>query len=394
MPTCGIWWGAHSSSGWTALESMIGRKLAIVHDYTDWTATFPTAQEVQASAQGRILFVGWTAKNYSTGRPAATWSQIASGQQDAQIDREAAALKAFGQPIMVAFQVEPEQPAFAAFGTAADYVAAWQHLHQRFAADGVTNVVWVWDVEGDVYDHGSTYQDWYPGDAYVDWIMWDPYNWYGCSGGPKNWDSFSTIVDPMYTWLTTHSGTPGNGDYVSKPWGLAEFGTVEGAAPTDKQQWLLSAVSTAQASFPRLKALVYFDSDDVTNGRGCNWQVNSSGPSLSGYVTDGQQPYTTDSMVPAAPTIVANPVPVTTKPGTVVTFSAKATGTPPPKVVWQEQLPGGTKWLTMPRQTSPTARILASPIDNGRQYRALFWDPAVPGRVLQVSSGVASLTVG
>src|ERR1039458_3734336 len=89
VPTCGVLWGAHSSSGYASMESQIGRPLAIVHDYTDWPATFPGASEEAAAAGGRILFVDWTARNYATNEAAATWAQIADGTQDAHINAEA-----------------------------------------------------------------------------------------------------------------------------------------------------------------------------------------------------------------------------------------------------------------------------------------------------------------
>jgi mannan endo-1,4-beta-mannosidase len=34
--------------------------------------------------------------------------------------------------------------------TAADFVAAWQHVHDLFAAAGATNVIWIWD-PNDIY---------------------------------------------------------------------------------------------------------------------------------------------------------------------------------------------------------------------------------------------------
>jgi hypothetical protein len=292
VPKCGIWWGAHASIGWAAFESVIGRKLAIVHDYVDWTENFPSANEKLAAAGNRIIFVDWSALNFATGKADTSWEGIANGSQDPIIDAEAAVLKSFGQKIMVTFQAEPEQSVYASYGTAAEYVAAWQHIAARFAAEKVTNVVWVWDVEGDVYDHGSTYQDWYPGDADVDWIMWDPYNWFGCNGDSDPWQTFADIVTPMYNWLTTHSGTAGNGDYLSKPWGLGEYGTIEGASPRAEEQWYESVASEAEAQFPKLKALVYFGSDDTTNGRTCDWEATSSPDSLAGFKDAGNQLYT------------------------------------------------------------------------------------------------------
>jgi Bacterial Ig-like domain (group 3)/Immunoglobulin I-set domain len=328
VPKCGIWWGAHASIGWSAFESVIGRKLAIVHDYVDWTETFPSANEELAAAGNRIIFVDWSALNFATGDADTSWEGIANGSQDPIIDAEAAVLKSFGQKIMVTFQAEPEQSVYASYGTAAEYVAAWQHIAARFAADKVTNVVWVWDVEGDVYDHGSTYQDWYPGDADVDWIMWDPYNWFGCNGDSDPWQTFADIVTPMYNWLTTHSGTAGNGDYLSKPWGLGEYGTIEGASSTAEEQWYESVASESQAQFPNLKALVYFDSDDTTNGRTCDWEVNSSVQSLNGYQYAGSQSYTNQMPYAAQPSSTTTITSTTSSPvvGQPITVDVQVAG--------------------------------------------------------------------
>lgn len=412
VPSCGVLWGAHAPQGWASFESMVGRKLAIVHDYTDWPSTFPSASEQSAASGDRIIYVDWTARDYKTGAPAATWAQIASGAQDSEINAEAAALKAFGKPIMVTFQAEPEKPSESNYGTAADFVAAWQHIHNVFAVDGVTNVVWVWTVTGDVSAYGSSYSQWYPGDGYVDWIMWDPYNWDGCSGGTATWRSFSDIVSPMYNWLTENSGLPGNGDYLSKPWGLAEFGTVEGATPTAKQQWFEDAVTEAQSSFPNLKALVYFNDFDQTNGRTCNWQVNTSADSLAGFEAAGDSSYastmagdnppittsTTTTTIAAVTTTTTPPVsppPVTTLPPTTAptitkspqsvsllvgerwTFQTAATGTPSPTVYWQISRNGGTTWYNMFAHTNPNYTVVsATSADNGIELRAVYTNSA------------------
>jgi hypothetical protein len=392
VPTCGILWGAHSSSGAATLEQAVGRRLAIVHDYTQWSSIFPTSLEKSEAAAGSIIYVDWTARDYSTNQPAATWAGIASGAEDPQINAEAAAVKAFGQPMMLTFQAEPEQTSNSVYGTSSDYVSAWRHIHDVFAADGVTNVVWVWDVEGDPSAHD--YTDWYPGDSYVDWIMWDPYNWYGCNGSTAVWRSFSQIVSPMYTWLTENSGTPGNGDYLSKPWGLGEFGTVEGPTPTAKEQWFEDAISSAQQSFPNLKALVYFDSTDSTSSRDCPWVVDSSSDSLSGYEAAGDTSYasamlssgsgtstttttTTTTLASGgdgvAPSITLQPLSASVASGGRVTFSAAASGSPTPTVVWQVSKSGGSTWYWLKSHNSPDYTVVsASGAENGWEFRAVF----------------------
>lgn len=284
-PSCGTYWGAHSIRGWQTFEGMVGRKLAIVHDYSLWTQSFPNRLELAAAHQGSVLFVDWSLHGSDL-----TWAQIAAGAANKRINAEAAAVKAFGHPIMVSFESEMDQPRFSVYGTPSQFVAAFRHIHKMFAADGAHNVIWVWNVTGDIA-HAAQFSKLYPGNAYVDWIMWDPYNWYGCKGGAKTWRSFGQAVEPMYEWLTASSGRRGNGNYLSKPWGLGEFGTVEGPRPNSKALWFKNSVTQVKKNFPRLRALIYLDADDRTNGRTCDWAINSSKTSLAGFSVAGKTGY-------------------------------------------------------------------------------------------------------
>ena len=64
--------------------------------------------------------------------------------------------------------------------TAAEYVAAWKHVHAIFVRNGATNVRWVWNPNTMGATTAATYLPlyWslYPGDEYVDWLGLDIYN--------------------------------------------------------------------------------------------------------------------------------------------------------------------------------------------------------------------------
>ena len=49
----------------------------------------------------------------------------------------------------------------------------WHNVRHRFDALGVTNVVWVMNYTGYVTGQCLT-KDLWPGNDYVDWVMWDP----------------------------------------------------------------------------------------------------------------------------------------------------------------------------------------------------------------------------
>ncbi|HIQ05018.1 MAG TPA: hypothetical protein EYH31_04880 [Anaerolineae bacterium] len=152
----------------------------------------------------------------------------------------------------------------------AAFIAAWQRIHDRFVAAGVgpACVRWVWSVNNvDVGSHIA--EEYYPGDAYVDWVAVDGYNW-GLSQPEVGWDEWlgaQFIVGPMLHRLSTLA--------PNKPQGLTEFasssvvqttssgpdeqGTCTGAAT--KAQWITDAYTTVLRAYPNLRLVIYFNED-------------------------------------------------------------------------------------------------------------------------------------
>jgi beta-mannanase len=179
----------------------------------------------------------------------------------------------------MAFHQEPE-PAVGTYGTAQEYAAAYRYIVNRFAADGVTNVSWVWAVEG-YSGHYAKYQSGlYPGDDVIDWIGWDPYNWYLCHN--TTWKSFREKVSVFYNWLLQN----GHGN---KPFMLSEWGSRESDVdPQAKGTWFTDARDTMKSGhFPNLKALVYFDSNTSV----CRWSLDSSQASIDGFKSLANDPF-------------------------------------------------------------------------------------------------------
>lgn len=79
-----------------------------------------------------------------------SWSEMASGADDAQIDKLLKNLKATEQPVWLSIWHEPENDP--SQGTAADYVAMQKRVRDRMTALGIKNVAlvgdfmaWTWD---------------------------------------------------------------------------------------------------------------------------------------------------------------------------------------------------------------------------------------------------------
>ncbi len=269
-PTCGAWWGTALPDRQSQLVSAVarreqasGRGLDIVHTYHRFFDSFPTATETQLAKSGHLLLLNWEPTT-RTGA-AMSWSSIAAGRFDAAIDAEAGRLRALGMTALVSFSHEPELN-YGSHGTATDFAAAFRHVVSRTRRDGAANVRWVWDLMGlaDPVWHARYLQMW-PGQTYVDWIGWDPYNFASCRGKP--WQSFADLITPFYSWLNANG-------FGTTPFMLAEYGTVERPGdPTAKAAWL-AAIPDAMRALPRLHALVYFDVG--TPPANCNWQATTS----------------------------------------------------------------------------------------------------------------------
>ncbi|HEV2412924.1 MAG TPA: Ig-like domain-containing protein [Candidatus Saccharimonadales bacterium] len=146
-------------------------------------------------------------------------------------------------------------------GTPDQYRAMWQNVENIFHQEGVTNVVWVMDYMG--------YKNWdclipymWPGNNLVDWVAFDSY-----AGGDQTWGG---TVGRIYDVLQADNGMNVNGeniDFVSKPWGSAEFGDCRSSSDQQLQGYF-SSIKTAldNNTYPRIK--MYMVYDDTGNGAG------------------------------------------------------------------------------------------------------------------------------
>src|ERR1700712_2305579 len=223
-PKCGALWGVYTLQDGNAeqsirrLESKVGRKFDITsrfHDFSDSMnqGQFPDSHE-RAVGPGSRLFISWQARVSSSNRDI-QWSAIANGSYDKYINSAAARVKAYKNPVFIAFDAEFDTNDNK--GTPAQYVAAYRHVWNVFKAKGFTNVAWAWVTSGYTgAGNGAQILKGYPGDAYVDWVGFDPYNFYRCNG--TAWKTFAEKVTPTYDWLVAHG-------LGKKPFLLSEYGT-------------------------------------------------------------------------------------------------------------------------------------------------------------------------
>jgi hypothetical protein len=117
--------------------------------------------------------------------------------------------------------------------------------------------------------------DWYPGDAYLDYIGADAYNWYNCRPGTSNpWNSLEQLVNPMRLFA---QGKAIKGILVPE-WASTE----DPAQPNRKAQWITDARALfKKAGWEGFKGVLYYNKSSKYPN--CRWFVDSSQASLTAF---------------------------------------------------------------------------------------------------------------
>ena len=377
---CAVQFGMyHTQAPWDpsmtairALDTAIGRHSSIVHYYSQWgdngSGNFAANQKWMLSAIRNYTSVGVTGAT-----PLITWeawgpspmsvanntfplSKIAAGSFDAYIDSWAYGLKTYGGPVMLDFGHEMDGNWYPwGYGvngnTVAGYIAAFRHVHDRFALAGATNVQFVWNPT--VWNPAGVDQRvFYPGDAYVDWMAIDVYNWGAAGGG---WASLSSALGSMTNVYTRVAGLS------TKPMMLAEWASAEPVAGdppgVTKGQWIIDAAGAIGSQFPRLKAVIWF------NDVGSKFALDSSANSLAGagsaFGGCGSTPAPPPPPPPPPPSPVASPVPSTAPipptpaPSSAPGRSPSPGAAPPPKAAPKSPAPGAPPAGTTRKSPGP-----------------------------------------
>ena len=258
VPTCsGALWGmADSTSSISTIEQKIGRPLTVVKEYHDFSGqgsagAFPTAAESQLMKSGHILHFAWTAKLWSNQKATPSWKAIAAGKYDSSVViPEAKRLAAVSTPFFIDWDHEMDGKTRSTWGTPADYVAAYRHIHAVFAQYGVDKAVWAWVPTG-WSGNWNKVASYYPGNDVVDWIGWDPYN-----GSVKGWASPEKVFAGFYDWLD--QGNLGSAA-AAKPRMLGEYGSVGDPNDSSRRAQWLSQVPAALSALPQLRAVEYWN---------------------------------------------------------------------------------------------------------------------------------------
>jgi hypothetical protein len=245
-------------------EAALGRQLDVVNTYRRFDEPFPTLSDKEFADAGRILMLSWAIDDTRV---------ITSGTQDSAIRGWARRIRDFGHPILLRFRWEMDRPNLrAAMWSPEDYIDAWKHVRDIFAAERAGNVSWVWcpTVEGFAGGYAQAY---YPGDEDVDWTCVDAY-------AGHDLRPFGALLRPFLTWAADHP----------KPIVIGEYGIAASWGSAARASWLAEAARVVEHN-PQIKAVSYFDSNPEGGDSAEQFQLGDDVPALSAFVTMARSAY-------------------------------------------------------------------------------------------------------
>jgi hypothetical protein len=269
----GTWHGVYltarntiSKTDITTFESQAGKKIGAELYFVGWYsgAWDNVAKQLNVlDPLGIKTMVTWEPKLKNGSDPL---TAILSGSQDAIINDFAIKSKAYGKPFFLRFGHEMNGNWYDWSGALtgnnpARYVSAWRYVWNKFQAAGATNAIWVWCPNADSVpaESWNAIDNYYPGDAYVDWVGVD---FYGLKWGDN---PPAAALDRVY-------GTYG----ATKPIMVGETAAADcsnyaAGTTMTKAQWT-TALFAAMAARPNVRAFFWFNQN---NGGEADWRITS-----------------------------------------------------------------------------------------------------------------------
>jgi beta-mannanase len=154
----------------------------------------------------------------------------------------------------------------------AEFRAAWRHVHDIFAEEGVTNVTWVWSINWESFPntYANRHAAYYPGAEHLDWTSLTGFNRAKSAQRPQG-RSFANLYTKPLAYLAT----------LDKPVVISEIGC---NSNVNKAAWIRDAYNRVLLKHPHVKGIVYYDKRESSKAKGTqNWQISSSKASERAY---------------------------------------------------------------------------------------------------------------
>ncbi|MBM6402714.1 hypothetical protein JQN72_00450 [Phycicoccus sp. CSK15P-2] len=250
----------------TTLSSAVGATLPR-HSYGHFQKGVPTGEMITVNASGL------------------SWRTVANAAPGSSLHNDmirwARTIKARGGSIQVAFGHEPETKTKRYLGTPEEYQAAYRKVVTTFRQQGVKNVLWVFQATDWGYRANPTASNYapryYPGDAYIDIVGADAYNWDVCGEGTGKNVSLSTVASGVLAFAKARQ----------KKASLPEFAA---HSSVDRSRWLHDGYAWLKANRAYFVSAFYFQHPPTNpSNADCRWSLSRASEyrALAGLVEDG-----------------------------------------------------------------------------------------------------------
>jgi len=231
-------------------EQTVGKQVAWVYFSDNWYAgkKFPLATATWIWQGGAVPFIRLMLREEEDSTPNRfSIENVLAGTFDSDFRSWAREARAFANPLLVEFGTEcngswfPWNGLYHGAGTLTDYgdpekpdgperfVAAFQRIVTLMRGEGASNITWVFHIDAtdDPEVGWNRLENYYPGDAFVDWIGVSAYG--PQSPTDQEYSSFREQMDPFYARLTALA--------PNKPVIIAEFGCTAGSKLIVPEVW-------------------------------------------------------------------------------------------------------------------------------------------------------------
>ncbi len=275
-PIFGVTYG---NQGWDlqsvrALEAWQGRPHEVLMVFTNWDRrravqdNLFTRQLPAIWQHGSVPLVTWEPYTGDS-TPSDIVSRIASGEYDDYVNGWGKHLRDFVAGADRRLRTDDDRRVYLRLGhemngnwypwgqrAPARFITMWKRVHAIFDDLGLgpSHVQWMWCVTNT--DAGPMVAEaYYPGDAWVDWVAVDGFNW-GTSTRNSRWQTPDEVLGPMVARLEA---------LASKPIALAEVASTSLTAKGDdaqaKSQWITELFAWVRKSPIRMVSWYNVDRD-------------------------------------------------------------------------------------------------------------------------------------
>lgn len=268
-------------------EALLHSRLNGVRIYRSWDDEVVPSYLLWARDTGHRLFLSIRSQRHDGSL--VPYSAILAAQPGdplyADMVRQGQQIKAFGQPLYVAYNHEPDAGRAQAMGTPAEFAAAYRKVVGIWRAQGATNLRTVVAFTAYAYTRGDgqNARFYYPGDAAVDYIAADAYNWYDCARAGGAWRSLAAVIEGQREFGRLHP---------SKGLMLYEFGSVEDPqAPGRKAAWLADATKLlAQPAYDQYVVALTWEGRNFSGSPSCTFDYLSSPSATQAWLSMAHAP--------------------------------------------------------------------------------------------------------